>query len=403
MQFTQNAIKPGFYRINGEMREFTRDHIAAYCEGTRKALKAGLSIPILDAHDFSGDPSCGPTTNKNGTSGLGWITGVIHHNDGSMSQKLDVTDPEAARKIKNGSIRHTSPQFLEDFTDGDGVHYGPIVRHVALTPTPRTKHQGPIVPDNEPLTAISFSEDDYLGSTLQEAETAMASFAENGPEKKPVETPTEPPVENAPEPEMVEPVKDAMTEEAKVEALVSELQQLSGMTVADSTSTVEVLTAVVNMLKARAIQEAKEKEELAPQPQEEAPPLSFSEEQLAVVDGLTAKVARLEKVNAAKAAFVARGGLVASLNSSGLPPKLTSDLVQMAEAVSFGEDGAEEPTLTLSQVAALVKRCLPQNLTSFSEANVKEEQHPDGAEFTGGDDETADEKHKEIADHLLRK
>lgn len=418
MQFTQNAIRPGFYRIGGTMREVTRDNIAAYCTGTRKALKAGLSIPILDAHDFSGDLSCGPTANKNATSGLGWVTGVIHHKDGSMSHKLDVTDPDAAQKIKNGSIRHTSPQFLEDYTDGDGEHYGPIVRHVALTPTPRTKHQGPIVADSQPLNALSFSEDDYLGSTIQEAQAAMTSFAEDDPKKKfppegeeagdvatdePADTTKgggdEPGPEAAEVPE-IEPITETpvdSSDEAKITALISELQGIMGVVVADGASMPEILTAIVNMQKARAIDKA----EVAAENQvtEEPAIQSFSEEQQAYVGGLEARLRAQEAVTAKAVLANDRARLRGKLRALGLPPAAHNRFDTMIQTTSFAE-GEEAGTLGILQAGEIFKSCLPPGM-SFAEDDVITEEHersPDGGDFLNKAGEAmTDAEHLEAA------
>lgn len=414
-KFTQRVLKPGFYRIAGRMQEVTRERIAGFCKGTRAALKAGLSIPILNQHDFTGDPNCGPVLNRaDATDGRGWLTGVTQHNDGSMSQQLDVTDPEAAKGIKNGSIKFTSPQFLDQFTDGDGVDHGAIVRHVALTATPRTKHQGPIVEDTEQLNVLSFSEDDYLGSTIEEATAAMTSFAEDDPKKKfPPEgddkgdVATDEPADTTkgggdnPGPEAAEvPEIEAVADEAvdssddaKITALVAELQGIMGVVVTDGASMPEILTAIVNMQKARAIDEAKVAAEN--QVTEEPAIQSFSEDQQAYVDGIVARLEAQEAITATATLATDRARLSGKLRALGLPPAAHKRLDTMIQATSFAE-GEEAGTLGILQAGEIFKACLPPGMT-FAEGDVVVEEHErseDGGDFLNKAGEAmSDEEH----------
>lgn len=401
--FTQHVLKPGFYRIGGEMQEITRDRIAAFCSGTRSALKAGLSIPVLNQHDFTGDPSCGPLLHKaDATDCRGWLTGVVQHKDGSMSQKLDITDPDAAEGIRNGSIKFTSPQFLDQFTDGDGCEHGAIVRHVALTPTPRTKHQGPILEDTEQLNALSFSEDDFLGSTIEEATAAMAtkttSFGlheddnpkpDNPAEK--TENPEGPPAEEATE------VDTEETNESPTAELVGKLVQFMGIEIADVNDIPSVLTAVLNMVKSGAMKKAEEKEELQPQ-EEPAAPTSFSEEEQEYVNSLHAQVTALQAESKCRAAKSSRVATQAKLAGMGLPPAARKRLDTAVAATSFSDDGAAQPMFTVMQVAEIIKESLPNSL-SFSSEETTEETHPDGDEFLTkeGESTMSDEEHVKAA------
>lgn len=409
--FTQRILKPGFYRVRGEMQEFTRDRIAAYCSGTRSALKAGLSIPVLRKHDYTGNPCCGPLLSKtDATDGCGWLTGVVQHKDGSMSQKLDITDPEAAEGISNGSIKFSSPQFLESYLDGDGVQHGAIVRHVALTPTPRTKHQGPIVEDTEQLNAISFSEDDYLGSTIEEAQAAMTSFADDN-KKKPVEiedagTPTSeptadpetnegPPAENATEVETEE------TNESPTAELVGKLVQFMGIEIADVNDIPSVLTAVLNMVKSGAMKKAEEKEELQPQ-EEPAAPTSFSEEEQEYVNSLHAQVTALQAESKSRAAKSSRIATQAKIAGMGLPPAARKRLDTAIASTSFSDDGAAKPMFDVLQVAEIIKEAMPKGL-SFAADETTEEKHPDGDEFLTkeGESTLTDDEHTKAAKEQL--
>lgn len=57
---------------------------------------------------------------------------------------LDIKNPEAAKGIKQGTIRWCSP-WVNSFTDGNGERWNGVISHVALTTRPRIARQQPFL------------------------------------------------------------------------------------------------------------------------------------------------------------------------------------------------------------------------------------------------------------------
>ena len=152
MHMSQIFLKPGCYRTGKGMRSFTREDLGRMASNTMKMLAAGIRVPLWPFHTSPGDPAGGPQqfSNAPATDNKGWMVDVQQLADGSLQQTLDVLDDETAAAIRSKKIRFTSPEIGE-YTDGLGRFFGTVIRHMALTATPRNPNQGPFVP------AVQFS------------------------------------------------------------------------------------------------------------------------------------------------------------------------------------------------------------------------------------------------------
>ena len=162
-------MSPGTYRVGDKMRTVTADDLAEYMAGTVAALDAGLSIPVLSRHAKMGSDEGGPQFSRDDSSavdGVGWLIDMKQETDGSLVHTIDVTDPEHLKSIDNGSIRFTSPEFCENYTDGKGRKFGGMIRHTAFTPTPRNPDQGEFTPEAAAQFS-QFSMDDFVGEGQQ--------------------------------------------------------------------------------------------------------------------------------------------------------------------------------------------------------------------------------------------
>lgn len=161
----QRFLSPGTYRVGDATRILTADDLAEYKNGTIAAISSGLSIPVLSRHAKMGSDEGGPQSSKEKSSaldGVGWLIDMKQEPDGSLVHIVDVTDPKALEKIDNGSIKFTSPELCENYVDGKGRKFGRMIRHTALSSTPRNPDQGEF---SEAMAAqfSQFSMDDLVG------------------------------------------------------------------------------------------------------------------------------------------------------------------------------------------------------------------------------------------------
>jgi hypothetical protein len=142
----QVGLAPGSYHAGGKVTELTAAELREYIDGTNEMLAAGWNPPVLYEH---ADPKTDEGTPRdkraeNVKHGAGWLKGIRGGDGGSLIYQLEVTDEEAAKKLKDGSIKFTSPETRKQWTDGTGRIFKKIISHVALVHKPRNKDQGPI-------------------------------------------------------------------------------------------------------------------------------------------------------------------------------------------------------------------------------------------------------------------
>lgn len=165
----QIFLEPGNYRVGNRMVTVTREYLAELVANTKAVLAAGISIPLWAVHKKLLDPAGGPCqfSNADARDVMGWLVDVEQLPNGSLQQTLDVTDEQAASSIKSGSIKFTSPEIGE-YTDGLGRHFGNVIRHMALTNTPRNPNQGSFTPATQfSLSGLQFSLDDKETTVMQ--------------------------------------------------------------------------------------------------------------------------------------------------------------------------------------------------------------------------------------------
>lgn len=171
--FEQTFLLPARYRVApGEFRDFSDSDIKEYVENTRKMLAGGLSVPVFPEHAPPGSPEGGPqfaeregkkipehvaqhlmqrgiqpVQFEDALKNVGWLSDIRWNpQTGAGWYAVEITNPEYANGIKNGSIRFSSPEFREGYTDGLGRNFGRTIAHIALTPRPRSPLQGHLKP-----------------------------------------------------------------------------------------------------------------------------------------------------------------------------------------------------------------------------------------------------------------
>ena len=383
--YKQVFLRPGHYLVRGKKRHFSASLLRKYRDGTNRLIRAGMQIPILKQHAKLGSPEGAPVPagKASALDCLGWLKGVTQRSDGSLVNELDVTDPEADAAIKNKSVKFTSPEFNDAYVDSDGREFGHVIRHVALTPAPRTQKQGEFIACAEEGGGeiFQFSEDDYLGRDEEEANVAFAEF-----EKLKEKTPPEEEGEAAPAKDQVDPPPEEFDDTPKadeqptndvettpdevaaagpdVAGLVAQVVDRLGVILPEGTDPNSpegftlILTAVLNSTVAKEEANGGGGDvEL-----EEEPSISgqFGEEDDPRLVAMSEEVAKLRQERDARETEISRGRLAATLADKTIPPALAAKLRGLATSSQFSDDGTPEPQFTIPQVVDLVKATIPR-------------------------------------------
>lgn len=398
--FEQEFLRPGHYRIAGKLRAFTKEDLGQYQQGTTKALAAGLSIPVLRRHVKPGVPEGGPqlsASKSNALDGVGWLRSVKQDASGALSHQLEITDPEARKSFRNGSVRHTSPELAPNYIDGLGRPFGPTIRHVALTLAPRNPDQGPILPFSE---VMQFSLDDFVDPSEAEKmskDPQNTQLAEDNIDKKKTNEESgdgarqpDPELDNAEDTPLADEQKTnetttspvdigalAMEVAAKVGAIVPE-----GVDVTSPEAMAIILTAILN---AKGGEEEAAPAEL--ETLEETPNMAqFSEEAQAVIAkdraaiaGLQEDLAAAKKQTASANDIRRRTSLAADIDASGIPPAAGTALKSRAETVQFSDED-EQASWTTREVLTFVKESFP-GAFQLAEDDIDDTKHPEGEQF----------------------
>jgi len=415
----RSAFPPGRYRVNGSLVPFTRETLEKYAEGTNRALEAGIEVPALVRHAPPGADD-DETHQFAATDGAGWLRKVEVESDGSLAWHFDVPE-RIKQRIDEGTLKLTSPEFRPHYrSTREGVEYsGPMIRHVAFTPTPRNPTQGAfetLAMSEDAGLVIQCSADDYEGPI---------AMAEENDEKKPDEgsqvddvQSDATPVENQDSSSTEDKNPDAppkATDETKTAAFVQAMAQLgvilpSTFDFSDESHAIDLLiTAVNTKIAAEQAAEADKSEEKSDEPElseSENDGMAFSEAELRAMSPEARKKA--EKINlqfAERARELkeqkrnaAREESIRAVRQANLPPAVKKKLLEGLEAVQFSENG-EPATLTYSQVAKIVAEAMPPAWMQFTEGETKEVSHGEGEQFFDGGEETpesAEERAKRI-------
>ncbi len=96
---------------------------------------------------------------------VGWVTELLLA-DESLVGILEITDPEIAEKLRQGSIADVSIGVEYEFVDCNGTSWPEIIRHVALTVDPHIREQGAFA-ELTPDAATEISDDELAQTAIQ--------------------------------------------------------------------------------------------------------------------------------------------------------------------------------------------------------------------------------------------
>lgn len=384
--FEQVFLKPGI--IDGV--QVTPADIRAYVDGTQRMIGEGYRPPILFEHAAPGSDEGAPRDIKarEVKNGAGWVTGVNVGADGSASYTLEVTDSEAARKLREGSIRFTSPELRPR---GFRKWNTPLIAHAALTHLPRFTGQGPIQPRSPVQLSLC---DKPLQLSLDKWTDAMDDEDKKPDDEIPVvpEVPAEPP-EN---PDMPEVTADA---DPQFQALTAQLKEVLGIDLPSDASPDSLVRDMLLAIKTYAAVKAAMKAESTTEPEpdtdvepveDRAPPMQFS-----LADATSGKAPGLlaKCIKAAHQSLSTR--LDRLVSNEHITPALR-DTLAAKTALQFSADAEEVPALTLGQVVGWLEE---HTLPGMAWGNTEQLSLPDDlAAVPGNAGSVTPEQAKKIVD-----
>ncbi len=383
-KYSQVFLKPGKYCVGRNsagdkvFRDFSAPDLAEYVAGTTGMIQAGYCPPTFLEHKPANTPEGAPIQLSIAEkelqlrNGVGFLINTKVGSDGAVSYQLDIKDKAIAKKLRDGSIKFTSPELREEFTDGAGVTHKKVISHVALTHMPRNIEQGPLVE-----TALQFS--------LQDA----VQFADDEPEKKPepeVAKAPEPPPETKPEnPDLEKSEESPDAQRMQFEALLALFKDVMGVDLpadaSDKTLVRDLLTALKTKKACDAAAEASEmeEEEETPEPYEDTGnPMQFSLADCEKPDFTNKLLAKLIKREHAELT-----GKLDSLVSKGrITSALKDNLTAQTGALQFSAEGEPGRSFTLPQVIDLLDQfTLDGAALDVTQLSTTEESHPAGEDF----------------------
>lgn len=399
--FEQVCLKPGHYPWMGEKVAIPASELAEYAENTQELLDTGFQIPIYDRHGMPGAEETGPRlSNKHGhgnsaLDSLGFVKSCSVNKDGELQYSLKIKDPEAARKITNGSIRFTSPELRPNFYHPESKITGRCIAHVALTNNPRTQNQGKIVDAHK--GAMQFSLDDYQGpiqmaihpdeqgdkNTDHKDEDSSTSSHDTDKE----------PNEGTGNLDMIDGPKndDSISE---LVTLLEKAAHVSLDTTLDLNDSKVLISHLTTALKTK-IASDQAAEVVAPVP-EQSPvkeePLTMGTAQFSAdsPEGIELTALRQEKVDrVASDVAGTREGLGVRMDK--MPKGIKEHFGGDKNVLQFSADGVEEPSFTLTHILDGLEKYIPK-IMQFGGDDAKEESHPEGGKFATGDAEMTDEE-----------
>lgn len=390
----QKFLVPGVYRVGKDeqgrdkYRELSADDLREYATGTNELLASGHGVAVLLEHAHPGSDEGAPKDLRDQKAlqvkhGVGWLKGVKVGTDGAATHVLEITDPDAAGKIANGSIRFTSPEFRESWTDGTGRVFRKIFSHTALTHKPRNIDQSQF------SEVLQFSLDDLEPEKMADEK-----------DEKTEETTAEPP-ENPDLPNSGDVGKD----QARMEAILAHLNTIGIGLPADTDNDNfqdRLLTALLTVEAQKAANAEEKSEEDEPEVREDTSiqsPLQFSladASENKLENKLLAKLIRQEHEKT-----VAKLGAMVSANK--ITPAARDQLLAIDGALQFSSDGDYLPALTLPKIVDVLDSCLVegQSLTQEQVSQFSAEEHPQGEQFRTGEQVT-EAKVKETNEQMAK-
>jgi hypothetical protein len=404
--FEQVILTPNRYHIGGgRFRDLTKDDLAEYVQGTQEILDSGIRISVPSEHPLPGTPEGAPIEEESpqfadAIRNAGWLKTIRQEKDGSVVAQYEITSSQYADAIRDGSIKYSSPELREGWLTGTGKKFGRCFTHFALTPKPRNDEQEPleevaqfslaeIVPTSKTKQKVramlgslgvkvprgpidlDSSELEQTADTLAKAVALSGvQFAEVAPKSKqgsdgPPQNPEQSQVDE--NPDMPTPTSNSGVNEAII-AHLSELgvELPSDFDLAEDFRVLLAALKTASAAQRKSEEEKQEDEKSTPNIEEEPMPAGsqFSEEvkqTIAKKDELLAKYQRNELK-----------GAVESCRLPGAGRKLAEKL----ETVQFSDEGQEEPTLTITEVVALINEAIPETMT-FAADEAQEAKPPE--------------------------
>ena len=363
-------FRPGVYRGV----PYTPTDLRQYAENSNAAIAGGIAIPLIDRHARIGAGDA-ETEAAAGTDGRGWAKS-FGFEDGWLWGEVEVTDPQAAEGIDNGSIKFVSPEFRPNYQSDDGRDFGKVIRHLALTPTPANQHQGPIQ---------QLSEQDYEGPIMADENTTTET-------EETADTTTD---ESTGGLDATKMLTDA--------AAKLGLELPDGIDIKSDEGLCLFATAVINSGAGAVVEDATDD-----LPEEE--PMQYSEDSEAfaslpaavrqeLIDGRKRReeAAQFAEQVAREKAETQRKQSLGKITSAKIPPGLKTKLMQAHGAQQFSESGGAK-TYTPAEVAEMVAKAMPEAM-QFAEG-AKEVDQPDDTGSAAG---LTDEQQKELLERHGRK
>lgn len=423
--FEQTFLKPGRY---GSAGTWDADRIRKHLDGTRALLSAGRQPPVLFEHAERGSSDGTPKQFSSERDrradmvkhGAGWLVDVKQAADGSGVYVLDVTD-EIAGKLKDGSIKFTSPEFRPSWRDdASGQEFKNIISHVALTHKPRAIDQGKIEPvganDGAADPVLRFSLADYEGPIDDNGDSGSTQFADDG---KPFgkskgdggddsageggsgngDSAGDPTANKTPENPDMPKLNSPDKIKQKKEAVLAHLDTIGVGLPADTIECDEeqfldrLLTSLLTIksaeAKAQAEQAEKDKaneiDDGSEQIKEQQPPMQFSladaeSGELAKSNKLLSRVIRQEHQSLA-------GRLESMVKAGKITPACRKQLLATEGATQFSAEGDHLPAYTLPQLVEILDKTTiaGMGITDSAIVQFATEEHPRGAGYVQGD------------------
>jgi hypothetical protein len=383
MIFEQTFLKPGRYHVGGNRyRDISPDFISAHVSNTKQLLEDGNNVPILLEHAEPGSEQGSPRDKKAGRikHGVGWLSDIRVGEDGAAVHVLDIRSKEAAEKMRDGSIKFTSPEFRHlPWIDGKGREYKDYISHVALTHHPRNVEQSKLEPvEPAAMSAVQFS----LADEIQMAdENDIPDDDDTEKEETPNETPANPDLETT------------TSGDQELEAVLALLEEVAGIALPAATTLDTIVHDLLTALKTKKASEEKPEPE---EGKEDDEPINEEQQPMPVQFSLAdVEAGKVENKLLAKVIKHNHDSTLAKLDSLVNCGKITPDAkakLVTGKAVQFSADGDELPAYTLGDFATILDRTLLHGMALSAEqlsADATEHKHPEG--FFDGSNETEED------------
>lgn len=415
----QEFLRPGIYHGH----EVTRDDLVAFANNTNSLIGRGVSVPVFTKHKPPGAPDGGPVIldampheQIDALDNVGWLQGVRVDDDGRAYHQIQINRPEVRDAIDRGEIKFTSPELALNYRDHEGNAIGKVIRHVALTPTPRNPVQGPFIAmsepyDSEELVCVQFGLENLQrkkkpsSDDLEEDNTGVDDYDDEG--------------ETYRDDQAMETANPQVRTDAKgiAKQVLADLEA-AGIAAPRGCDPLQdplgflsqLSTALRQKVMTQAEADAKKESEGDMSVSEESIS-QYSDQQLVQFSeshedpafrGMAKQLLAVRQKAAADRTASNRDKLRGAIQKAPIAKFARARLSSLVDAVQFSEDGSDEPSMRVSEVLDLLVQSTPEHL-QFSETDVIDGD-PSVDDFMRDGDAAMDLKQaNEIADELIGK